>query len=189
MIRLDLPITLAILAFAPTTLRAAEPVSVPTFRSVDLRGGGSIVFTPGAAQRVTLVEGSSRVTRLSVDRSGRLTISACDGRCPANYKLRIEIHAPQMPDVALNGGGAIRAATGFRPQLRIAAAINGGGHIDLRALRTDAATAAVKGGGEIKVQARVSLMAAVAGGGAVRYWGNPRVSSAVQGGGWVGRGS
>lgn len=187
--RLALPVTLFALAFVPTASRAAEPVSVPAFRSVELRGGGSIVFTPGAAQRVTLVEGSSRVTRLAVDRNGRLTISACAGRCPANYKLRIEIQAPQMPDVALTGGGAIRAASGFRPQPRVSAAIRGGGRIDLRALRTDSASAAVKGGGEILVQARASLSAAVAGGGAVRYWGNPRVSSAVQGGGWVGRGT
>ena len=187
--RLALPVTLAALAFAPATLRAAEPISVPAFRSIDLRGGGSIVITPGAAQRVTLVEGNSRVTRLSVDRNGRLTIDACDGRCPANYKLRIEIQAPHVPDVALTGGGAIRAASGFRQQPRISAAISGGGRIDLRALKADAASIAVKRGGEILVHARASLSAAVVGGGAVRYWGNPKVSQVVQGGGWVGRGT
>ena len=47
------------------------------------------------------------------------------------------------------------------------------------------ATAAVSGGGEIKVHALRALTAAVNGGGLVRYLGNPRLTTAIRGGGAV----
>jgi hypothetical protein len=187
--RLLLPLAICALLVAPSSARAAETVAVPSFRSVDLRGGGHIVIVPGASQRVTLFEGNSRLTRLSVDRRGRLTIEGCRNNCPRSYKLRIEIQAPRMPDVAISGGGSILAGQGFRPQNDISAAIHGGGKIDLRGLDARSASIAVVGGGEILVRARANLSAAITGGGTVRYWGNPQVSSAIRGGGWISRGS
>ena len=188
--RMFLPLAIVgLLAAPPAAVRAAETVAVPAFRSVDLRGGGHIVVVPGAAQRVTLVEGNSRLTRMSVDRRGRLTIDGCRNNCPRSYKLRIEIRSPRMPDVAISGGGSVRAAPGFRAQDNISAAIHGGGKIDLRALDSRAASIAVVGGGEVLVRARASLSAVVTGGGAIRYWGNPQVSSVIRGGGWISRGS
>lgn len=187
--RLFLPLAIVALLAAPSSVRAAETVAVPSFRSVDLRGGGHVVIVPGAAQRVTLVEGNTRLTRLSVDRRGRLTIEGCRNNCPRSYKLRIEIQSPRMPDVAISGGGSVRAAQGFRAQDNISAAIHGGGKIDLRALDSRNASVAVVGGGEVLVRARSSLSAAITGGGAIRYWGNPQISSAIRGGGWISRGS
>jgi hypothetical protein len=186
---LFLPVTLVALLALPSNSRAAESVALPAFRAIDLRGGGQVVVLPGASQRVTLVEGNSRLTRFSVDRRGRLMIDGCRNNCPRSYKLRIEIRSPRMPDAAISGGGSIRAAPGFRGQDSISAAIHGGGKIDLRALDSRAASIAVVGGGEVLVRARASLSAVVTGGGAIRYWGNPQVSSVIRGGGWISRGS
>ena len=95
--------------------------------------------------------------------------------------------APRVPDVAIHGGGTIGAGRGFVPQDRLAAAISGGGTIDLRAVDALEVSAAVNGGGSIAVRPRARLSAAVHGGGEVTYSGNPQVSMAVAGGGDVRR--
>ena len=167
---------------------AAEHVPLPSFRSVELRGGGSVILRPAAEQRVTLLEGSARVSRLGVDRDGKLRISICEGRCPGYYRLRVLIEGPRVPDVGLTGGGSITAEAGFAPQQRLSAGINGGGAIDLRKVAANTVSAAVNGGGSIAVRPHARLNAAVNGGGAIRYWGNPEVTMAVHSGGTVSRG-
>lgn len=166
---------------------ATEQIPVSPFRSVQLRGGGEVTIRPGPIQRVTVVEGSSRITRFRVERDGRLKIDICDGNCPRNYRLRIDIQSPHAPDVAIAGGGLIQAVGGFAPQRQLSAAIQGGGKIDFDAVQANSVNAAVHGGGLISVRARSALSVAVNGGGEVRYIGNPSVSSAINGGGAVHR--
>lgn len=176
------------LAVAAVPAVAAEVVPVPAFKSVQLRGGGSVVVRPGP-QSVTIVAGSTQFTSLRVDHRGQLRIDACNERCPRNYDLRIEIRSPQVPDLAINGGGSIAAAPGFAPQGQLSAAISGGGQIDVRAVAASNVSAAVNGGGEVLTGSSSSLSAAVNGGGEVRYAGTPHVSSVVNGGGRVVRGN
>ena len=125
------PPALLALAFlaAPAPALAAEAVPVPAFRSLELRGGGNVLVRPGPVQRVTIVSGSSGVTRIRVERDGQLRIDACNARCPRLYRLVVEVESPSLPDVAVSGGGRIAAASGFRPQRRISAAVHGGGEI------------------------------------------------------------
>lgn len=175
----------AFAASAPVV--AAETVPVPAFRSVELRGGGSVLLRPAAQQRVTLLEGSTQFTRLTVDRHGKLRISICEGRCPRQYRLRVLVEGPQVPDVGITGGGSIAASNGFAAQRSLSAGINGGGSIDLRNVAATSISAAVNGGGSISVRPQARLNAAVNGGGAVRYWGDPQVTMAVHGGGTVSR--
>jgi len=172
---------------ASSHLRAAENVAVPAFKSVELRGGGNVVVVPGQTQRVTIVEGSSQVTRFRMKEGGRLQIDICDRQCPRNYSLQVRIESPRVPDLAISGGGGINVSGGFSPQSHIAVAIDGGGKIDARAVEVRDVTAAVDGGGRINVRAGSILTAAVDGGGAIRYSGNPRVTSAIDGGGSVTR--
>ena len=176
----------SLVATAPAL--ATEVVPLAQFRSVELRGGGAITVVPGPAQRVTILEGSSQVTRMSVDREGELRVDTCDQHCPPAYRLRIEIQSPRAPSLAVDGGGIINAADGFAPETHFAAAVNGGGRIDARSVEATEVSAAVNGGGEVLVHARSALSAAINGGGHVRYWGNPAVSSAIRGGGSVNRG-
>src|SRR5437899_2352530 len=117
--------TTAFLVSAPAF--ATEIVSVPQFHSVELRGGGSVDVVPGPAQRVAILEGSSQVTRLYVEPEGKLRIDVCQERCPPGYRLRVEIQSPRAPNLAIDGGGVITTAQGFRPQDHLAVAVNGGG--------------------------------------------------------------
>jgi hypothetical protein len=182
--RSTLPLFALALAVSAPVL-ASEVVPTPGFRSVELRGGGAVTIVPGASQRVTILEGSSQFTRMRVDSDGKLRIDTCIERCPSVYRLRVEIQSPSVPDLAVNGGGAIMAQSGFRAQSQLSAAVNGGGKIDARSLDAGNVSAAVNGGGELLVRARSALSAAVNGGGHVRFWGNPSVSSAIHGGGLV----
>jgi hypothetical protein len=187
MVRSIIPLfTCALLAAAPAL--ADELVPVPHFKSVELRGGGEVVVQHGPVQRVTLVEGSTRFTRVRVIRDGKLAIDVCNEDCPRNYRLKVVVETPNVPYLAVDGGGRISTAPGFGGQPELVAAINGGGVIDATNVTAAKATAAVDGGGEIRVRALRDLTAAINGGGVVRYWGDPQVTSAIDGGGVVRRG-
>jgi hypothetical protein len=181
------PLFAAAFAAAAPAL-ATEIVAVPQFRSVELRGGGTVEVVPAPVQRVTLLSGSRQFTDIRVLSDGRLQITtSCNARCPRNYPLNVRIEAPRVPDVAVSAGGTIVARPGFMPQPQVAAAVHAGGTIDLRALDAANVSAAVHAGGDIYVHARESLSAAVNAGGDIHYSGHPRVSIAVANGGDVRR--
>src|ERR1700755_2950060 len=104
--RLILTFLVAAVALAAPTF-AAEVVSVPQFRAIELRGGGAVSVAPGPVQRVSIIEGSSQFTHMRVEREGQLRIDTCDERCPPQYRLRVEIQSPFVPDLGVSGGGAI----------------------------------------------------------------------------------
>ena len=184
MVRSILPIfVLALAASVPAV--ADELVPVAPFQAVQLRGGGEVVIVPGPAERVRIVEGSSRFTRIYVDRQRTLKIDVCNDNCPHLYRLRVEIESPRVPALAVDGGGTMTVAGGFGSERGITVAVNGGGRIDTRAVNANEVTAAVNGGGALFVRAVSSLTGAVHGGGTIRYWGNPQVTSAIAGGGSI----
>ena len=176
---------------APQPAAAAETVPLPKFRQIELHGGGTVIVRHGPAQRVTVLNGSTRFTELKVTgrpRNERLVIDACNDRCPRQYRLEILVESPSAPDVGIWGGGSITVDQGFKAQDEISASVNGGGNIDLRAVPVSRASAAINGGGDIQLQASRTLSGVVNGGGLIRYWGNPSVSSAINGGGLIRRG-
>lgn len=184
--RSTLPLFALALAVAAPVV-ATEVVPVQPFRSVELRGGGDVTLVPGPVQRVTILNGSTRFTHVYMRRDGQLRIDACNEECPQHYDLQVRIESPRAPDVAIAGGGRIVASSGFAPQGRISAAIQGGGLIDVRSVVAADVSAAVSGGGRILVEPRSTLSAAVNGGGDIRYGGDPKVSMAMSGGGDVRR--
>lgn len=174
-------------ALAAAPAQAAETVPVKAFKSVQLRGGGSVSIRPGATQRVTLLSGSTRFTTVRVDDRGRLRIEACNARCPRDYDLQVEIVTPLAPDAAASGGGAMTFARGFRSQPQLSLAVSGGARINARAVSAASLSVAASGGGRVLTGSSRHLSAAVSGGAEVRYIGTPRVSSVVSGGGTIRR--
>ena len=172
---------------AAAPVAAAETISVPAFRSVELRGGGNIIVRPGTPQ-VTIIEGSSQFTHFRVDDQDQLKIDACNASCPNHYNLTIEIRYPTVLPMGIKGGGKITAAPGFGHQHQLAAGVGGGGVIDFRSVSADTVAAGVNGGGKILVGESRTLAAAVSGGGEVRYAGDPKVTTVIDGGGSVRRG-
>jgi len=175
----------AFLAMGVSAAGAATVVPVPHFGQIALHGGGHVVVKHGAEQRVTLLKGSTQYTRFSVGNGDHLFIYACNERCPARYDLDIEIVTPALNSASIGGGGDIVIEGGFPAQELFAVAIDGGGDIDARAIEARQVSAAVNGGGSIKVKPRASLVAAVNGGGEILYGGSPAVTRVVKGGGSV----
>lgn len=172
-----------------TSAFADETINVGPFRSVEVRGGGHVTLHRGAAQRVTLVKGTTQYTSFTIEDGRTLVIDACDHGCPSGtYDLEVDIATPDIGGVSVDGGGGITGSADL-PTGNLNAAVNGGGHIDMRAVHADAVHAAVNGGGHIQVYAGSTLKAAVSGGGLIQYWGNPQVTSAISGGGDVRQGS
>jgi|SRR5947209_15102211 len=167
---------------------AHHVVPVSPFDRIELEGGGHVMVKRGDLQQVRLMEGSLAFTRLSVDDSRKLRIESCRQECPHHYDLEIEITTPHIDALAVSGGGVIESEGSFSPPHDLALAIEGGGKIDARTVSAEKVTAAVNGGGLIKLRAKGKLTAAVDGGGEIRYWGNPRVTQAIDGGGEVQRG-
>jgi hypothetical protein len=174
--------------FGVSAASAQELVHVAPFDSIELEGGGHVMVKRGDVQQVRLIEGSTAVTRFVVEESRKLCIEACNNNCPHHYNLEVEITTPRIDALAVSGGGAIDSEGKFPPPRDLALAVEGGGAIDTRAVDADKATAAVNGGGVIKLRANDKLTAAVDGGGEIRYWGYPRVTQAIDGGGEVERG-
>jgi len=177
----------ALTAAAPAA--AAETVPVAPFKAVELRDGGQVVVRAGAAQRVTIVEGSSRYTRFSV-RDGKLLIENCPAHCAREYKLRVEIVTPSIAALAVSDGGSVRTEGAFPVQNAVAAAVREGGIVDARSLPATTVAAAVMSGGRVLVTARTNLVASVNSGGHIMYWGDPSsVTKAIHDGGAVSRGA
>lgn len=162
-------------------------VPVGGFDSVELRGGGHVTLRYGKSERVTLVSGSTQFTHFHVEQGHNLVIDACNSECPSMYHLEIDIVTPRLASVAIDGGGHIESAPGFPAQGAIAAAVNGGGNIDLHSMAVADSTAAVSGGGHIRIRAEEHLTAAVNGGGSIVYSGKGDVTTAINGGGGVHR--
>ena len=175
-----------VLAAAPASAQTVVPVS--HFDSVELEGGGHVVIRYGQAQQVRLIQGSTEFTRFTVEGGGKLRIEDCRDDCPHHYNLEVEITTSHIEALAVDGGGAIESEAGFPAPRELDVAINGGGKIDTRTINAERVTAAVDGGGDIRVQAEKELTAAVNGGGRIRYWGDPKVTQAIDGGGKVERG-
>jgi len=169
------------------TRTSGADVPVGHFNAVELRGGGHVVLRYGTAERVTLVSGSTQFTHFHVEDGHTLVIDACTYDCPSHYDLQIQILTPRIDAVAIEGGGHIESLPGFPAQGAITAAIQGGGHIDLSTIAAAKGSAAVNGGGRIRIHADRHLTAAVNGGGSIGYSGNPEVTTAVNGGGSIHR--
>jgi len=174
----------AALAAVAVSAAAQTPVSVSTFDSIELRGGGTVTVRHGDRQRVTLLSGDLDTSRFSVDEQGRLTITACRNSC-RNYRLRVEIVTPDIEALGIKGGGSIRTEGDFPYRDVLAAGVAGGGSLDVAAIEAGTVTAGIQGGGSIRTHARDSLVAGIQGGGTVRYLGDPRVTSGINGGGSV----
>ena len=178
---------LAALAALPAAALAQAPAAAPSFRSIELRGGGTVTVRHGPVGRVAVRSGgASRAIRYEGE---TLVIDRCRRPCPAGHRIEVEVTAPRLAGLAVTDGGTIQLVDSFPPQAEVAAAVSSGGTIDIRRLGAGHVTAAVSQGGRILASAGRELTAAVLDGGLVTYWGNPKVTSSVRRGGAVVRGA
>ena len=175
-----LPLLMAGSAFAGTN------VPLPPFSAIDLHGGGHAVLRHGAVQRVTLLKGDIKNSKLEV-RNGSLEIDGCQllWGCPRGYSLEVEIVTPGLTAMSVHGGGELNAKGEFPVQNSMSLSVHGGGDVDIRAIPVKNVQASVHGGGSLRTKVTEALTANVHGGGSIVYLGHPRVTSSIHGGGSV----
>jgi hypothetical protein len=164
---------------------AAEPGArrMAPFRSVELRNGGEIVIRHAGTQSVSLASGQSRARVVD----GRLLVEICPRHCAHDEPRRVTILTPALDGVAVSNGGILRIEGAFPGQPAIAASVEQGGTIDIRAIRAASVAASISHGGRIFTRPIASLAASVRSGGRVAYWGDPTVQRAISGGGIIER--
>jgi len=163
-------------------------ITVGQFRSVESHNGGSVILRHGPVQRVTLVEGDPRYSRIRVA-GDRLVIEKCEPDCPRGYRHQVEVVTPEISAVSVSNGGTLQSIGAFPAQAAIEAHVEQGGTLDIRAIPADTVDASVYSGGRIFTNPRQSLKAGVESGGVVMYWGDPRVRKSIRGGGIVAKGT
>ncbi len=155
-----------------------------SFDAVALDSGGEVVIRRGdrAGFRVTEAdEGRSEVTIAD----GRLAIRRCVRRCPHSYRLRVEVTMPVLSALSVSNGGLIAVQDDVPVRGPLAARVEQGGGIDLRALRADTLSASVYSGGRIFARVENRLDASVEEGGQILYWGRPRLRHSIRKGGVI----
>ena len=168
---------------------AQTVIPVEQFRSVELHGGGNVIVRHGTTQRVTILEGSLRYSRVRLAGGQRLVIDKCVQECPRNYQMQIEVITPEISAVSVSNGGTVQSRGAFPVQAAIEAGVAQGGTIDIRSIPADAVEASVDSGGRIFIHPRKTLAATVVSGGAITYWGNARVEQSIRDGGVVAKGT
>ena len=181
---------LAVLISLVMAVFAAAETVVPVgeFRSVQLSNGGHVVIRHGAVQRVTIVSGDPQSTRIRIGRGQRLEIDSM-GSCSRGLPLEVEVVTPHLAGAAVDNGGTLEVDGSFPDQPSLAASVEQGGTVDVRAIAADTVDASVEQGGTIFTTARKSLDASVESGGVITYWGDvSQVRKSVRDGGAVSRG-
>lgn len=176
---------LSLLATATTAIAALPAAEVIPFEGVSLEGGGEVIIRPGARHGYRILRGSAAALEITSERNRGLRIRCRPNACH-NYTPQIEVSAPRVTALAINGGGSMRIHRGYAPQGAVAISVHGGGLIDTRALDVTDVAASVTGGGTVLTNARSSLAASVRGGGSIIYSGGARhVATSIHGGGSV----
>ena len=189
--RISRLLSIAVLLAMAVVSSGGAPAVIPVgpFRAVELHGGGNVIVRHGQTQRVTILMGDSRYTRVRVASGQRLVIEKCKPGCPSDYRHRIEVITPEISAVSVSNGGTVQSVGVFPVQAEITAAVEQGGTVDIRSIPAAAVDASVDSGGRIFTTARETLAATIESGGGITYWGDPRVQRTIRNGGVLAKGT
>lgn len=124
--------------------------------------------------------------------NGVLTLQFIDEYHVSNSNITVDVYAPSISDIKLNGSGEIHINSGFdgdelsvkingSGEIRSDAntfkkadlSVNGSGTIEARPLRAENGFATISGSGAISFSVTSYLKASVSGSGTIDYWGDP----------------
>jgi hypothetical protein len=167
----------------------AQTITVPTFKSLHVREGGTVILRQGQSQQVTLLKGGLVHSSIATDGQGTLVVQKCKTKCPRGYVFEVEVVSPELDRLAVSEGGTIESRGSFSSRMKIDVEVDNGGVIDVRSIAAKHVNASVREGGGIFTTPQVSMNASVVNGGVITYWGNAEVKSSIKDGGNVTRGN
>jgi len=165
-----------------------KEITLPSFETVEIKGGGKFYFHYSPHFNKMQLKGDNSCimqTEHSVS-SNKLTIWPNSELLEA-CNFEIHIFTSTLTEIQQDGGGIIVINDGFAPVSQFACRINGGGIIEMTALKVDALYASIKGGGKVSAQVTKTIQAKINGGGIISYLGEPAIASDISGGGIIKR--
>lgn len=182
---------------------ASDTRSVASFHTVRSDGSNRVSVVPDSVYKVVITGYENLVPLFNTKVSnGRLYLGYDDDQDVSNDNIQVEVHAPSVESVQLEGSGIIRVNAGFTGP-RLGASIDGSGRVELmggvfrvisadidgsgevlcRPAICDTAYADISGSGDIELSVNQYLDAEISGSGNIRYWGNPLVRTHISGSG------
>ena len=174
-------LTLILVLAVAISAAAQTEIPVRSFQSIELQNGGHVIVRHGNTQRVRVVRGNLRNSRIRVEEDDHLVIDIG----PDHDRVQIEVTTPALTAFTVSNGGTLRCIGDFPGRDAIVAHVEQGGTVDIRSIPADAVDASVFQGGRILTSVRDRLTARVDNGGNITYWGEPRVKKSIRRGGVV----
>lgn len=154
---------------APMVAQAAAPggegALLAPFSAITLHGWAEIRVRHGPEPRVRVIGGSASKAVYFVE-NGRLGVMACTQACPPQ-NLVLEVTTPDLPSLAVIGGGVIKAQPGFPAPSSVGAAVTGGGIVDVSAVRSPSGRVDIMSGGSVIADPDTALETHITDGGSV----------------------
>lgn len=179
--------------------------SVSPFHTVESDGDNRVSIVRDSVYKVTVTGYENLVPEFRTTVSnGKLHLDYDDDYYVRNDNIQVQVHAPAIENVRIEGSGRIEVRPGFTGDhfeshidgsgsieiqggifRELVADINGSGKIRCDGAVCDSAYADISGSGEIWVQVNNYLDVDISGSGTVHYRGSPVVKTRISGSGKV----
>lgn len=153
------------------------------FNKLDLAGGGDLFITHSPVTTLKVVGSMACLKSVESDVNSETLVIHRKNDSPRNCKLKLHISTPELVSIQQGGGGNVKVNTGFDATDSFHYVLNGGGTVDLKALKVNSFNAIINGGGTMFIHAEKQLNAEINGGGSIVYQGDPEVTSNISAGG------
>jgi hypothetical protein len=182
---------------------ATEERTLADFNFVQLVGSGIVEIKPGPVSTARLTFDDNLLTNISTRIEGPMLIIAPSTGVTSGRVLKVEVTAPTLAGVAIEGSGELStgpfdsrnfliritgsgriAAAGTTDSLEIK--ISGSGTVDATGMAARMANITIMGSGHVDLHATNQVAAKIMGTGQIRYSGNPtEVHQSISGGGSI----
>jgi len=164
-----------------------KEIALSEFEKVVVKGGGNFYLHYSPDTKVKIKGASTCVENTKVSLSSNTLRISPAGDLSEQCRVEVHIFTSNFKEIQQDGGGEIVINGGFAPVAIFKCRVNGGGRIEMTALKVGSLLASMDGRGEISAQVSTKISARIKGGGVLFYKGEPIIESDISGGGAIKR--
>lgn len=153
------------------------------FDKVNLTGGGDLLITHSPVTTLKIVGSSTCLSLVNAEVNSETLVIKRENNNLQDCHLKYYVSTPELVSIQQGGGGNVKVNAGFDVVDSFRYVLNGGGNVDMRALKVNSFSATINGGGTMLLNVDRQLKAEINGGGTIGYQGNPEVISNLSAGG------
>lgn len=157
--------------------------TVEYFNKVDLAGGGELFISQSPETTLKIVGSSTCLSLVNAEVDSETLVIKQENNNLKDCQLKYYVRTPELVSIQQGGGGNVKVNAGFDVADSFRYVLNGGGNVDMKALKVNLFSATINGGGTMLLNVDKQLKAEINGGGTIGYQGNPEVLSNISAGG------